>query len=94
MDAVRQELLQAPVELVIANNAMSLWELAALHLSARPPHFPEAQLAIDALNALVEGLAGRLGEAEKALRDGLAEIRMAFVQVHSAERARHSGGGG
>ena len=57
---MRQELLQAPVELVISNTAMSLWELAALHLSERPPHLPEAQLAIDALSALVEGLGGRV----------------------------------
>jgi hypothetical protein len=92
MQAVRQELLQAPVELVISNNAMSLWELAALHLSERPPHLPEAQLAIDAMNALVEGLQGRLGEAERTLREGLAEIRMAFVQIHNAERARQGAG--
>ena len=52
----------------------------------RPPHLPEAQLAIDALSALVEGLTGRLGEPERSLRDGLAEIRMAFVQIHNAER--------
>jgi hypothetical protein len=88
MEAVRQELLRAPVELVISNHAMGLWELAALHLSERPPHLPEAQMAIDALSALVEGLQGRLGEAERTLRDGLAEIRMAFVQIANAERAR------
>jgi hypothetical protein len=94
MEAVRQELLRAPVELVISNTAMSLWELAALHLSERPPHLPEAKLAIDALSALVEGLAGRLGDPERTLRDGLAEIRMAFVQVHKAERARQAGESG
>ncbi len=70
---------------------MSLWELAALHLSERPPHLPEAQLAIDALSALVEGLTGRLGEPERTLRDGLAEIRMAFVQISKSERARQAG---
>ena len=94
MEAMRRELLRAPVELVISNNAMSLWELAALHLSERPPHLPEAQLAIDALSALVEGLQGRLGGAERTLRDGLAEIRMAFVQIHNAERARQGGSAG
>ncbi len=91
MEAVRQDLLRAPVELVISNTAMSLWELAALHLSERPPHLLEAQLAIDALSALVEGLTGRLGASERTLRDGLAEIRMAFVQIHKAERARLAG---
>jgi hypothetical protein len=90
---MRRDLVQAPVELVIANNAMSLWELAVLHLSERPPHLREAQLAIDALSALVEGLPGRLGEAEPTLRDSVAQIRMAYVQVNNAERARQAGGG-
>ena len=90
MEAVREQLLRAPVELVISNHAMGLWELAALHLSETPPQLPQAQLAIDALSALVEGLAGRLGEAERTLGEGLAEIRMAFVQVANAERSRQT----
>jgi len=88
MDAVREQLQRSPAELVIANHAMGLWELAALHLSHDPPQLPQAQLAIDALSALVEGLKGRLGEAEPSLSEGLAEIRMAFVQVAKAERSR------
>ncbi len=85
---MRQQLAEAPAELVIANHAMGLWELAALHLSQQPPQLPQAQLAIDALTALVDGLQGRLGEDERSLRDGLAQIRMAFVQIHNAEQAR------
>jgi hypothetical protein len=38
-------------------------------------------VAIDALGALVEGMAGRLGDEEQALRDGLGQLRMAFVQL-------------
>ena len=94
MDAVRDQLLRAPVELVISNHAMGLWELAALHLSQKPPQLRQAQLAIDALSALVDGLRGRLGEAERTLGEGLAEIRMAFVQIANAERARRSGPAG
>jgi hypothetical protein len=94
MDAVRDQLLRAPVELVISNHAMGLWELAALHLSQKPPQLPQAQLAIDALSAIVEGLRGRLGEAERTLAEGLAEIRMAFVQIANAERARRGPEGG
>lgn len=86
MEAMREQLLRAPVELVISNHVMGLWELAALHLSNKPPQLPQAQLAIDAMNALVEGLRGRLGEAENTLVEGLGEIRMAFVQVANAER--------
>lgn len=90
LEAMREQLLQAPVEAVIANHAMGIWELAALHLSARPPQLAKAQLAIDALSSLVDGVQGRLGEAEKTLRDGLAQIRMAFVEIHRAEQARSS----
>ena len=93
MDAIREQLLQAPVEVVIANHAMGLWELAALHLSQKPPQLAQAQLAIDALSALVEGLGSRLGEGERTLTDGLGQIRMAFVQIANAERARTSAGG-
>jgi hypothetical protein len=87
---MREQLAHAPAELVIANHAMGLWELAALHLSQKPPQLAQAQLAIDALSALVDGLQGRLGEDEKSLRDGLSQIRMAFVQIHNAERVRQA----
>ena len=90
LDAMREQLARAPAELVIANHAMGLWELAALHLSQEPPQLQQAQLAIDALTALLDGLQGRLGDDERSLRDGLAEIRMAFVQIHNAERARQA----
>jgi hypothetical protein len=93
LDAMRQQLVEAPVELVVANHAMGLWELAALHLSHRPPQLPQAQLVIDALSALLDGLQGRLGGDEQSLRDGLAEIRMAFVQIHNADRARDASQG-
>ncbi len=88
LDAMREQLARAPAELVIANHAMGLWELAALHLSQKPPQLSQAKLAIDGLTFLLDGLRGRLGDDEKSLRDGLAEIQMAFVQIHNAERAR------
>jgi hypothetical protein len=93
LDAMREQLVRAPVELVVANHAMGLWELAALHLSRQPPQLPQAQLAIDALSALLDGLEGRLGDDEPSLRDGLVQIRLAFVQVHNAERARQANQG-
>jgi len=55
-----------------------------LHLSLQPPQLDEAAVAIDALGAIVEGLAGRLGEDEPTLRDALAQLRLAFVQVRTA----------
>ena len=89
-----EEARQAKEELdAMRDQAMGLWELAALHLSHKPPHLPQAQLAIDALSALLDGLQGRLGDDERSLRDGLAEIRLAFVQIHNAERARQASQG-
>src|SRR5713226_1487396 len=60
MAALRDQLARTPAAVVVANHAFGLFELAALHLSLSPPQLPEAQLAIDALTALVDGLAGRL----------------------------------
>jgi hypothetical protein len=94
LDAMREQLARTPADVVIANHALGLWELAALHLSQKPPRLPDARLAIDALASLVEGLKGRLGEAERSLDDGLTQIRMAFVQISNAERAKEGSGSG
>jgi hypothetical protein len=83
MDQVRQQLLAAPAAVVVANHAMGIYELAALHLTAQPAKLAEAVLAIDALAALVERLEGRLGEAEPTLRDALAQLRAAYLEVKS-----------
>ena len=89
MAELREQLAQAPAALVIANHCFGMFELAALHLSLQPPKLEEAQLAIDALGAVIEGLAGRLGDEEQQLRDGLAQLRLAFVQI----KATVAGGG-
>ena len=81
MVALRDQLARTPAAAVVANHAYGLFELAALHLSLDPPQLEEAQIAIDALGAIVTGLAGRLGEAEHHLQDGLAQLRLAFVQL-------------
>jgi hypothetical protein len=85
MAEMRDQLAHTPAAAVIANHAYGLFELAALHLSLDPPQLDQAQLAIDALGALITGLAGRLGEAEHHLQDGLAQLRMAFVQLKGAQ---------
>lgn len=84
MAEVRAQLGQVPAAQVVANHAMGLWELAAIHLSAQPPKFEEAQLAIDAFGALTEVLTGRLGEDEATLADALAQLRLAFVQMKAS----------
>jgi hypothetical protein len=84
LDEVRQNLLAAPASVVLANHAMGIYELAAIHLTAPEPKLPEAVLAIDALAALVEGLQGRLGEAEATLQGALGQLRAAYLEVAKA----------
>lgn len=81
MAEVREQLLGAPASVVVANHAMGIYELAAIHLTAPEPKLPEATLAIDALAALVDGLGGRLGDAEPTLREALAQLRAAYLEV-------------
>lgn len=83
MAGLEHELLDAPVEAVIANHCYGLFQLAALHLGQEPPHLDSAKIAIDALGAVVEGLGDRLGEAAPTLKEGLAQIRLAFVQINA-----------
>lgn len=81
---VREELARTPVADIIANHAVGLWQLAVLHLSpeeGEQPDLTEAGLAIDAMAGLVDGLGDRLGPHAEALRDALAQLRIAFVQV-------------
>jgi hypothetical protein len=84
MDEVRQQLASVPAAVVVANHAMGLYELAAIHLSSQPPNFAEAQVAIDAMAAIVERLQGRLGENEPTLNDALNQLKMAYVQLKGA----------
>ena len=84
MAEARQRVLEAPADMVVANHAMGLYELAAIHLSEEEPDLTAARLAIDAMGQLVDGLSGRLGEAEGTLKDALAQLRMAFVQLSGA----------
>lgn len=81
LDATRAQLAEVPAEVIVVNHAAGLYELAAIHLSAQPPALESAALAIDALACLVEGLGDRLGEETDTLRDALANIRLAFVQI-------------
>ena len=75
----RERLKSVPASVVVANHAMGLYELAALHLASQPPNFAEATVAIDALGALLDGMKDRLGEPEATLREAMSQIRMAFV---------------
>jgi len=84
IEEARRRLSDVPAEVVVTNHVMGLYELAAIHLSAPEPNLAGAALAIDALAYLVDGLGERLGADAATLRDALANIRMAFVQIKAA----------
>ncbi len=80
---LQSELRATPAADIIANHAIGLWQLAVLHLGLDDPsmaNLPEASLAIDAMGAMVDKLAGRLGAHAEPLTDALTQLRMAFVQ--------------
>ena len=81
MAQARERMLQTPAATIVANHAMGLYELAALHLSTETPNFAEASIAIDALNAIVEKMVGRLGEGEATVVNARDQIRVAFVRL-------------
>jgi hypothetical protein len=81
MADARHRLAEVPAEVVVTNHVRGLYELAAIHLSAAPPDLTQAALAIDAVACLVEGLDERMGAEAPTMRDALANIRMAFVQI-------------
>jgi hypothetical protein len=87
MAAVRDRVAQVPAATVVANHAMGLYELGAIHLSQEPPSFSEATIAIDAMAALIDRLPGRLGDDEATLRESLAQLRMAFVMLRDRAAA-------
>jgi hypothetical protein len=87
IDAIRRQLASTPAEIVMANHFYGIFELATIYLSQTPPMLFEARLAIDGLGSLLDGLKGRLGEAEPSLLEGLSQVRLAYVQVEGHQRA-------
>ena len=85
LEETRRRIADAPASVVVVNHVMGLYELAAIHLSAKPPRLDEAVLAIDAVGCLVEGLGERLGAEYPTMRDALSNIRLAFVQIKGGE---------
>ncbi|HVT42096.1 MAG TPA: hypothetical protein VHD39_03865 [Acidimicrobiales bacterium] len=91
LDLMRAQLASTPAEVVVANHCYGLFELAAVYLSQTPPKLFEARLAIDGLGAVLDGLKGRLGEAEPTLLESLSQLRMAYVSLEGAERSTAEG---
>lgn len=79
--AMQDELARTPASVVIANHAVGLFQLAAIHLNRRPPNLAEGRLSIDAMACLVDGMGDQLGDQLPALQDALAQVRLAYVQL-------------
>lgn len=84
MAETRQRMLETPAAVIVANHAMGLYELAAIHLQAQAPQVEDAKVAIDALAGLLEAVGEKLGPDGSTLRDALAQIQLAYVQIKAA----------
>jgi hypothetical protein len=83
MAEVQRQIVSAPAAQVVANHVAGFYELAMLHLAQERPKFDEAQLAVDAMAAVVDAVESRLGENGPALRQALSQAQMVFVQVRN-----------
>ena len=86
--AMQQQMLRTPAVVIVANHCIGLIELAALHLGQHPPNLADAQVAIDALAGIIDGVGTRLGENGPPLHQALNQMRMAYIEAKTA-----SGGG-
>lgn len=84
MAAIRDQLLNTPIEALVANHAVGLYELAAFYLSLDDPMLGEASLALDGLAGILDTLGKRLGPYEPQLRSQLTQLRLYFVKLTEA----------
>ena len=75
---IAKEIAERPSEDWVLNVAVTLANVAGAKLDMGLVE--DAQLAIDAFEALVNGVAGRLEGAEAPLRQTLAQLQMAYAQ--------------
>jgi hypothetical protein len=83
---VVEEIARVPAADWIADSAVRLANVAGVKLDRG--ELAEAQLAIDALAALLTQVGARLGEAEAPLRQTLAQLQLAFAQSASGPPAQ------
>lgn len=77
--AILQQIAQTPAVNLVVNAAMSLIDVASVKLQTG--QLSDAQLAIDALDALVDGLGARLSSAETPLRQALGQLQLAYAEA-------------
>ena len=82
--AMQEQMLRTPAVIVVVNHCIGLLELAALHLGQNPPNLADAQVAIDALAGIIDGVGARLGDNGPPLQQALTQMRMAFVEARTA----------
>jgi hypothetical protein len=91
MAEVQRQIATTPAAQLAANHAMGLYELAAIKLSQEPPHYADAQLAIDALAAVLDAARDRLGADTNTLRQGLSQLQLAFVELRRRDETPAEG---
>lgn len=79
MRAVARQIGETPSLEWVVNTAVTLANVAGTKLDLGM--VADAQLAIDALAALIDGLGARLGTTEAPLRQTLAQLRMAYAEM-------------
>ena len=82
--AMQEQMIRTPAAIVVANHCIGLVELAALHLGQNPPNLADAQIAIDALAGVLDGVGSRMAENGPPLRQALNQMRMAFIEAKTA----------
>lgn len=89
MAEAQRQIAATPAAQLVANHVMGFYELAAIKLGQQPPMLADAQVAIDAMAAVLDAVGDQLGEDGPALRQALSNLQMAFVQLR-----REAGGDG
>ena len=93
LEEMREQLASVSAGDVIAEASLSLVALAYVRLGVPPEEHERyrdleaARLLIDALGGMLAAVEGRVGAAEPGLRDALARLRMAYVDVAAHVRA-------
>ncbi len=72
------EIVRTPAIDWVLNSAVNLANVAGTKLEAG--QLEDAQLAIDGLAALIDGLSGRLQDAEAPLKQTLSQLQLLYAQ--------------
>jgi hypothetical protein len=98
LEEMREQLASVSAGDVIAEASLSLVALAYVRLGIPPEEHERyrdleaARVLIDALGGMLEAVEGRVGAAEPGLRDALARLRIAYVDVAAQVQAGHHAG--